>query len=119
MKQWPKCARKYCVKCDAGLARTPILADSAQRFRTRFRVSAVLLRSPFSVLNSDDRQPPMTQHPPPDNLTARRIVAAAESGKYKNMACIARKLGVSRERVRQVLNATGHSNFGPRHVRLQ
>ena len=51
--------------------------------------------------------------------TAQHIVAAAESGKYKNMACIARKLGVSRERVRQVLNATGHSNFGPRHVRLQ
>ena len=61
----------------------------------------------------------MTQHPPPDNLTARRIVAAAESGKYKNMACIARAVGVSRERVRQVLNATGHTNFGPRHIHLQ
>ena len=61
----------------------------------------------------------MTQHPRPDNLIAQRIVAAAESGTYKNMACIARKLGVSRERVRQVLNATGHTNFGPRHIRLQ
>ena len=55
----------------------------------------------------------------PDNATAQRIVAAAESGKYKNMACIARAVGVSRERVRQVLNATGHTNFGPRHIRLQ
>ena len=55
----------------------------------------------------------------PDNSTAQRIVAAAESGKYKNMACIARKVDVSRERVRQILNATGHTNFGSRHVRLK
>ena len=61
----------------------------------------------------------MTQHLRPDNLTAQHIGAAAESGKYKNMACIARKVGVSRERVRQVLNATEHSNIGQRHVRLQ
>lgn len=57
--------------------------------------------------------------PRPDNQNAKRIIAAAESGKYKNMACIARKVGVSRERVRQILNATGHANFGQRHVRLQ
>ena len=55
----------------------------------------------------------------PASLTAQRIVAAAESGKHKNMAFIARAVGVSRERVRQVLNAAGHTNFGPRHVRLQ
>ena len=61
----------------------------------------------------------MTRQFRPDNLTAQRIVAAAESGKYTNMACIAREIGVSRERVRQVLNATGHTNFGQRHVRLQ
>lgn len=55
----------------------------------------------------------------PNSLNARRIVATAESGKHKNMASIAKKVGVSRERVRQVLNATGHTNFGQRHVRLQ
>ncbi len=55
----------------------------------------------------------------PGNLTAKRIVAAAQSGKYKNMACVAREVAVSRERVRQVLNATGHTNFGSRHVSLQ
>ncbi len=55
----------------------------------------------------------------PNVLNARRIVAAAKSGTYRNMACIARDVGVSRERVRQVLNATGHTNFGPRQVRLQ
>ncbi len=48
----------------------------------------------------------------PDNPTARRIVAAAEIGKYKNMTCIADEVGVSRERVRQVLNAIGHTEFG-------
>ena len=55
----------------------------------------------------------------PDNVNAQRIVAAAESGKHKNMASIAKEVGVSRERVRQVLNATGHTNFGSRHVYLQ
>ena len=55
----------------------------------------------------------------PDNINAQRIVAAVESGKYKNMACIAKEVGVSRERVRQILNATGHTNFGSRHVYLQ
>ena len=55
----------------------------------------------------------------PDNVNAQRIVAAAESGKHKTMASIAKKVGVSRERVRQVLNATGHTNFGSRHVYLQ
>ena len=55
----------------------------------------------------------------PNGLNARRIVAAAESGKHKNMASIAREVGVTRERVRQVLNATGHTNFGQRRVRLQ
>ena len=50
---------------------------------------------------------------------SRRIVAAAESGKYMSMASIARKVGVSRERVRQVLNATGYTSFGPRHSRPQ
>ena len=55
----------------------------------------------------------------PDNINAQRIVAAAEKGKYKNMACIATEVGVSRERVRQILNATGHIYFGSRHVRLQ
>ena len=55
----------------------------------------------------------------PNSLNARRIVAAAESGKHKSMASIAAKLGESRERVSQVLNATGHTNFSQRHVRLQ
>ena len=54
-----------------------------------------------------------------DNLNAKRIAAAAESGKYKSMASIAKKVGVSRERVRQILNATGHTYFGSRQVRLQ
>lgn len=60
-----------------------------------------------------------TSAPTPDNPTARRIIDAAKSGKYKNMACIAREVGVSRERVRQVLNASGHTYFGSRHVYLQ
>ena len=47
----------------------------------------------------------------PGNLNAQRIVAAAESGKYKTMTCIANEIGVSRERVRQVLNTTGHTQF--------
>ena len=47
-----------------------------------------------------------------DNPNVQRIVAAAESGKYKTMTCIANEIGVSRERVRQVLNAIGHTQFG-------
>ena len=55
----------------------------------------------------------------PNSLNARRIVAAAESGKHQSMASIAREVGLTRERVRQVLNANGHTNFGQRRVRLQ
>lgn len=52
----------------------------------------------------------------PDHPTTRRIIAAAESGKYKNMTCIANEIGVSRERVRQILNAVGHTEFRRRRL---
>lgn len=70
-------------------------------------------------LNGQEASSAITQHIRPENLNAQRIVAAAESGKYKNMALIAKDVGVSRERVRQVLNAAGHNTFGQRSVRLQ
>ncbi len=53
----------------------------------------------------------------PGNLNAQRVVAAVESGKFKNMACIADEVGISRERVRQILNATGNTEFGYRRFR--
>lgn len=54
----------------------------------------------------------------PDNRNAQLVIAAVQSGKYRTMTCIASKVGISRERVRQILNATGYTEFAHR-LRLE
>jgi len=51
----------------------------------------------------------------PKNTAFRsRIVAKATSGKYKSMACIAREIGLTTERVRQILREEGATGFRKR-----
>ena len=49
-----------------------------------------------------------------ENPTTKRIITAVKSGKYTTQTCVAMEVGVSRERVRQILNAEGYSEFGHR-----
>lgn len=49
-----------------------------------------------------------------DNTTTTRVLAAAKSGKFTTQTCVAAEIGISRERVRQILNAAGDTEFGHR-----
>lgn len=72
-------------------------------------------RNPYVKLRRGPRQRGII----PDNPNAQLVIAAVESGKFRNMACIAEEIGISRERVRQILNATGYKEFGYRRLRLE
>lgn len=53
------------------------------------------------------------------NTTTPRVLAAVKSGKFITQTCVATEVGVSRERVRQILNASGDTEFGHRAFRLE
>ncbi len=55
----------------------------------------------------------------PDNTTTPRVLAATKSGRFTTQTCVAAEVGVSRERVRQILNAAGDTEFGHRFLRLE
>lgn len=55
----------------------------------------------------------------PNNTTTPRVLAAVKSGKFTTQTCVATEVGVSRERVRQILNASGDTEFGHRILRFE
>ena len=54
-----------------------------------------------------------------NNTTTPRVLAAAKSGKFTTQTCVATEVGITRERVRQILNAAGNTEFGHRVLRLE